>query len=174
MSLPGVRAADHVGLSVPSLDEATDFFCDVLGAVLVYRHGPYPGRGEATVRQFARHPESSVVGIAMLTLGPLNIELLEYSAPDQRTEWPRTSDYGGHHLAFYVDDLEVSVRYLREAGVEVLGDPMTLNGPELGEGARYIFFRAPWGLFLELISYPNGKAYESQTDLRLFNPRGLL
>jgi len=169
--LPGLRAMDHVGLSVPDLDEAITFFTEVLGAEVAYRHGPYPAGGERTVRQFARHPESAVEGIAMLVLGPMNIELLQYSSPDQRTEWPRTSDFGGHHVAFYVDDIEAAVDALRARGVEVLGDPMSLNGPEAGEGARYIFFRAPWGLFLELTTYPAGKAYEAGTGPRLFDPR---
>ncbi|CAB4990665.1 MAG: VOC family protein [Actinobacteria bacterium] len=167
----GVRAADHVGLSVPNLDQAVRFFVDVLGAEELFRHGPYGVSPERSVRQFARHPDSTVDGIAMLRLGPLNIELLQYSSPDQRTEWPSTSDHGGHHVAFYVDDLDAAVADLREAGVEVLGDPMDLAGPEAGPGNRFIFFRAPWGLFLELLSYPGGKAYESQTDRRLFDPR---
>ena len=65
-----------------------------------------------------------------------------------------------------------AVAALRDRGVEVLGDPMDLNGPEKGDGARYIFFRAPWGLFLELISYPNGRAHEGTDGPQLFDPRG--
>ena len=170
-SLIGFRAIDHIGLSVPDLDQAIDFFVDVLGAEEFFRHGPYGPSGEQSRRQFDRHPDSIVEGIAMVRLGPMNIELLEYSAPDQRTEWPSTSDHGGHHVAFYVDDLDASVERLRAAGVRVLGDPMPLPGPESGPDGRFIFFRTPWGLFLELVSYPSGKAYESTTDRRLYDPR---
>lgn len=170
-ALTGFRAVDHVGLTVPDLDQAVRFFVDVLGAEEFFRHGPYGPSGEQSRRQFDRHPDSVVEGIAMVRLGPMNIELLEYSAPDQRTASPGTSDAGGHHVAFYVDDLDDSVARLRSAGVEVLGDPMPLPGPESGPDGRFIFFRTPWGLFLELVSYPSGKAYESSTDRRLFDPR---
>jgi hypothetical protein len=100
-----------------------------------------------------------------------NIELLQYSSPDQSTHWPSTSDFGGHHVAFYVDDLDTAVAQLHASGVNVLGKPMNLPGPESGPQARFIFFRTPWGLFLELVSYPMGKAYESTTDRRLYDPR---
>jgi len=167
----GIRTIDHVGFSVPDLDEAVDFFVTVLGAEEVLRHGSLPPNPEVSVRQFARHPASALQGISMLRLGPLTIELIQYSSPDQRTDWPSTSDFGGHHLALYVDDLDAAVADLRSAGVDVLGDPMDLRGPEAGAGARFIYFRAPWGLFCELVSYPSGKAYEASTDRRLFDPR---
>ena len=171
MSVPGVRGVDHIGLSVPDLDEAVRFFTVTFGAIEVYRHGPYPAGGESTVRQFARPADSAVEAIAMMRLGSMNIELLQYSTSDQRTEWPRTSDFGGHHLTFYVDDLAEAAATLREQDIEVLGDPMDLNGPERGPGAQFLYFRAPWGLFLELISYPKGRAYEQQTTRRLYDPR---
>lgn len=170
-ALTGFRAVDHIGLTVPDLDQAVRFFVEVLGAEEFFRHGPYGPSGDQSRRQFDRHPNSVVEGIAMVRLGPMNIELLEYSAPDQRTTSPGTSDAGGHHVAFYVDDLDDSVARLLSAGVEVLGDPMPLPGPESGPDGRFIFFRTPWGLFLELVSYPSGKAYESATDRRLFDPR---
>ena len=169
--IPGVRAVDHVGFSVPDLDQAVDFFTVVLGAVEVLRHPPFPPSGDVAVRQFARHPDSSVEGIVMLRLGLVNIELIQYSSPDQNTHFPSTSDFGGHHLALYVDDLAASVDHLRSVGVEVLGEPMNLRGPEAGDGAQFIYFRAPWGLFCELVSYPTGKAYETTSQYLLFDPR---
>jgi catechol 2,3-dioxygenase-like lactoylglutathione lyase family enzyme len=171
MTLPGLRTVDHVGLSVPDLDQAVDFFVDVLGAVEVFRHGPYGPSGDHSTRQFDRHPDSVVDGIAMVRIGTMNVELLQYSAPDQVTRWPSTSDYGGHHLALYVDDLDAAVAHLEERGVRVLGEPMALPGPESGPDARFIFFRAPWGLFCEFVSYPGGKAYTAETDVRLMDPR---
>jgi catechol 2,3-dioxygenase-like lactoylglutathione lyase family enzyme len=54
-----------------------------------------------------------------------NFELFEYQSPDQRTIQPKNSDYGGHHLAFYVDDIEATVAYLRSMGLKILGDIKT-------------------------------------------------
>ena len=41
------------------------------------------------------------------------LEVFEYRAPDQNPTPPRNSDVGGHHVAFYVDDLDAAVAYLR-------------------------------------------------------------
>lgn len=168
----GLRAVDHVGLTVPDLDQAVRFLVDVVGATELFRHGPYEP-GPNTAKNFARHPDSRVVGIAMVRLGACNVELLQFETPDEFRRWPAPSDWGGHHLAVYVDDLEGAVATLLDAGVEVLGEPMPLPGPEPGPAAQFIFFRSPWGTFFELVSYPQGKAYESGTELRLFDPRTL-
>jgi catechol 2,3-dioxygenase-like lactoylglutathione lyase family enzyme len=163
--LPGLRRGDHVGLVVPDLDAAIAFFEQVLAGRCVLRHGPYrgvPNDPDMQVRQFARHADTQVEGIAVVQVADVVLELLEFSAPDRRTDPPRTSDAGGHHVAFYVDDLDAAVTHLRGRGVQVLGDPMPLPGPEAGEEARFVFALTPWGLALEFVSYPHGKAYQSQ------------
>ena len=43
-----------------------------------------------------------------------NFEIFEYDSPDQNQAQPKNSDVGGHHLAFYVDDLDAAVAYLAE------------------------------------------------------------
>ena len=161
--LPGLRRGDHVGLVVPDLEAAIAFFEDALGGRCVLRHGPYrggPDDPDMQVRQFARHPRTEVEGIAVVHVADVVLELLQFSAPDQRTEPPRTSDAGGHHVAFYVDDLDAAVAHLRAGGVRVLGEPMPLPGPETGEQARFVFALTPWGLALEFVSYPHGKAWQ--------------
>ena len=161
--LPGLRRGDHVGLVVPDLQAAVDFFTGVLGGRCVLRHGPYrgsPADPDLQVRQFARHPRTEVEGIAVVHVADTVLELLQFSAPDQRQDPPRTGDLGGHHLAFYVEDLDAAVAHLRASGVRVLGAPMPLPGPETGEGARFVFALTPWDLALEFVSYPHGKAWQ--------------
>ena len=66
---------------------------------------------------------------------------------------PRNSDAGGHHLAFYVTDIAAAVEHLEQQGVEILGDPTTMtNGASAG--LTWVYFLAPWGLQLELVSAP--------------------
>ena len=168
-----MRTLDHLGLTVPDIGAATHFLVEVLGFDEVYSYAPRDGPGEVQVRQFGRHPESHITRIAALRLGSLNLELFEFRAPDQRRVVPRSSDWGGAHLAFYVDDLDSAVEHLRGHGAQVLGEPMELGGPEAGPGNRFIFALAPGGLTLELITYPEGKAYERETSARLFDPRRL-
>ena len=37
-------------------------------------------------------------------------------------------------------------------------------------GQSILYFKAPWGLQLELISYPKGMAYETGADAVLWSP----
>lgn len=100
-----------------------------------------------------------------------NLEVFDYTAPDQRTEQPRNSDIGGHHIAFYVDDMDQAVAYLKEQDVKVLGEPKTFTeGPM--EGLTWVYFMAPWGMQLEMVSLPFGSmGYEEENRGRLWDPR---
>ena len=83
-------------------------------------------------------------------------------------EQPRNSDVGGHHIAFYVEDLDAAVDHLKGQGIQVLGEPTLSSGASKGQ--RWVYFLAPWGMQFELVSFPQGKEYESQTPLRLWMP----
>jgi hypothetical protein len=51
-----------------------------------------------------------------------------------------------------------------------MSSPNPLPGPESGEGNRFIYARTPWGLTVELISYPAAMAYEQRSDARRWRP----
>lgn len=171
MAIPGARAVHHVAYTVPDLDQAVRFFVEVIGAELVYRLGPVEDPdGDWMTRKLGVDPKAST-NIAMLRLGPVtNLELFEYTAPDQRRELPRNSDWGGHHLAVHVDDVDAAVAYLREQpGVTVLGEPETIeDGPIAGD--RWVYFTTPWGMQMELINLPPGAPFELETEARLYTP----
>jgi catechol 2,3-dioxygenase-like lactoylglutathione lyase family enzyme len=169
--LPGLRGGDHVGITVPDLEEATRFFVDVLGAERFYDLGPMAAEDDWMRTHLGVDPTARVERLRFLRLGTgLNLELFEYTAPDQRREPPLNSDVGGFHLALYVDDFEAALDYLRAAGVDVMGEPTRrTSGPSAGQ--TWIYFRTPWGLQLELVSYPDGKAYERESATHLWDPR---
>ena len=50
-----------------------------------------------------------------------NFEIFEYELDGRNEQQPLNSDIGGFHLAFYVDDLDEAVDYLKSRGVKVLG-----------------------------------------------------
>jgi len=171
--IPGARSVHHIAYTVPDLAQAVDFFVTVLGAELLYKIGPVEDKtGDWMVRKLNVHPRAST-HIAMLRLGPVtNLELFEYTAPEQNHVLPRNSDWGGHHLAFYVDDVDAAVAYLKSVpGVRVLGEPETITeGPIAGD--RWVYFLSPWGLQLEVLHMPKGMPYENATRARLFEPTG--
>src|SRR5699024_1948402 len=125
-------------------------------AQLAYRHGPYTSSSD-TPRQFGRPADSLVADIAMLKLGTTNIELLQINSPTASATPPRPDDAGGHHIALYIDDMDSAIESAIAEGIDVLGEPMPLPGPESGPGARFVYLRSPWGLMIEIVSYPNGK-----------------
>ncbi|MGH3480458.1 MAG: VOC family protein [Gammaproteobacteria bacterium] len=169
--IPGATAVHHVAYTVPDLNQAVEFFTDVIGAELVYFLGPVQdSEGDWMTRQLGVAADARAQ-IAMLRLGPVtNLELFEYTAPDQRRSLPRNSDWGGHHLAIYVTDVDAAVAYLRtHPGVRILGEPQTIaDGPIAGN--RWVYFLTPWGMQMELIDLPAGAPYERQTCTRLYQP----
>lgn len=165
MGLPGLRRLDHIGFTVPDLDEATAFLVDVLGCEYLYSLGPFQDDGDWMAEHLAVHPRASVPENRFFRCGGQAIfEVFSYTAPDQRREVPRNSDIGGHHVALYVDDLDTAVEHLREQGVRVLGEPTASKGPH--EGQRWVYFTAPWGMQFELVSYPGGKAFDREARAR--------
>jgi catechol 2,3-dioxygenase-like lactoylglutathione lyase family enzyme len=166
--LPGLRGAEHVGLTVPDLDAAVDFFCRVIGCAFVFDGGRFADPALMR-RQLNVDPAASFrYGFVRCGRGP-NLELFEYAAPDQAKMPPRNSDVGGHHLAFYVDDLDAALAHLRAHGVAILGDPVAITeGP--AAGSTWIYFLSPWGLQLELVSYPEGKGPPGGPARGLWHP----
>ncbi|MDX1581259.1 MAG: VOC family protein [Alphaproteobacteria bacterium] len=172
--LPGLRGTEHVGITVPDYEEAKDFFVNVLGFEAFYAHGPFrDDEGEWMTKMLNVHPRAEIRKVQQFRCGQgPNIELFEYASPDQRREMPKNSDWGGHHLALYVDDIEAAVDHLTAHGVRIMNDGKAggevPEGPEAG--LRSVYFLTPWGMQMELISFPNGKGYEKDTDRRLWNP----
>lgn len=159
MGLPGVRRLDHIGFTVPDLEEATRFLVDVLGCEYLYSLGPFQADDDWMTEHLNVHPRAVVHENRFFRCGDQAVfEVFQYSAPDQRTVLPRNSDHGGHHIALYVEDLDVAVAYLRDRGVNVLSGPTASRGP--AEGNHWIYFLAPWGMQFELVSYPGGKAFD--------------
>lgn len=168
--IPTATHVDHIGLTVPDLDEAISFFTGVLGCELTYEVGPLEHPDDWMARQLNVHPRSTM-RVATLRCGPVtNLELFEYSTADQRAELPKNSDHGGHHLAFFVKDMNAAVAYLREQpGITVLGEPQVDDEGPI-EGNEWVYFLAPWGMQMEVRRWGEGMPYESLTSARMFGP----
>jgi catechol 2,3-dioxygenase-like lactoylglutathione lyase family enzyme len=161
--LTGVRAVDHIGITVPDLEAAHVFFIRVLGCTYLYRLGPFQDDGHWMSEHLGVDDRTVMRRLHFYRLGGQAIfEVFEYEAADQVTTPPRNSDVGGHHVALYVDDLDDAVKALRAAEIEVQGDPTASRGPS--EGQRWVYFRSPWGMQFELVSYPDGKAFDHDPD----------
>lgn len=159
--IPGLRRVDHIGLTVPNLDQAHEFFTGVLGCEYLYSVGPFR-HDDSWMSEHLNVADDAVMRqLRFYRLGGQAVfEVFEYQAADQRLEPPRNSDIGGHHVALYVEDLASAVDRLRALGLTVFGEPTASTGPS--EGQRWIYFLSPWGMQFELVSYPNGKAFDRE------------
>lgn len=172
-TLPGMRGVNHIGLTVPDIAEATAFFTDVLGCEKATSFGPFRD-DEGTFMQdlLAVDPRAVINEITLIRCGNgSNIELFDYDAPDQTTAFPKNSDIGGYHIAFYVDDIDAAATYLKDKGLKTFLGPLPVSeGPAAGQSILY--FLTPWGLQMEAISFPNGMAYEKDGGTILWSNTG--
>lgn len=167
--IPGLRGAEHIGFTVPDIEQAHDFFVNVIGCDFVYSLGPWTKDDNWFSDHLNIHPRSVLKELRFYrcAFGP-NFEVFEYESPDQNSVQPKNSDVGGHHIAFYVDDLDTAVKYLQEKGIHILSTPTASAGAS--EGQRWVYFLSPWGMQFELVSYPRGKAYEADAPVKLWHP----
>jgi catechol 2,3-dioxygenase-like lactoylglutathione lyase family enzyme len=169
--VPGLRGHDHTGITVPDIKQATDFFVNVLGCKEVMSFGPFADeKGDFMHILLNVDPKSVIKQITLVRCGyGSSIEMFQYTAPDQKDMTPKNSDIGGHHIAFYVDDIKAAKAYLDSKGVKTFFNLSVDQGPAAGQSIFY--FLAPWGLQMEAITYPQGMAYEKTSPIKLWSPK---
>lgn len=170
-----VRAIEHIGITVPSIEEASAFLVAAFGAEVVYDMKPDPdratgGTGSDSQATLGIRPGAIWKSSQMLKLGNgPSIELFEYEDENQR-EPVIASDYGLQHFALYVDDMDAARQRVIDAGGTPLAGPSLLPGIESGEGNMWLYTLAPWGSIIELVSFPSAQPYEQTTELRRWRP----
>lgn len=160
--LPGLLGIDHVGLTIPDLDAAVAFYCDVLGAVELYGLGPFDA-ADLPLAEDGRDWTEAHLGVAdarlsfrAVRIGTTIIELFRYERPrDVRTDAPRGCDIGAHHLGIRVADVDAAMRYLHNHGVTVLDGPIVIPDDAASGPMRSAYFLDPWGNQLELSEHPD-------------------
>jgi catechol 2,3-dioxygenase-like lactoylglutathione lyase family enzyme len=165
----GLVGIDHVGITVPDLNQAVEWFEDILGAVAPLTFGPFAGSFLEGALDVV--PGTQIDEITVLRVGhSAGIELFAYESPGQRQDMPKNSDWTGHHVAFYVTDIADAVGYMDSRGVQRMFGPFTLTaGPAAGQSINY--FKTPWGGYVEFISYPDGMAYQVPSVKPLWSPK---
>jgi catechol 2,3-dioxygenase-like lactoylglutathione lyase family enzyme len=169
-SIPGLRGHDHTGITVPDIKAATAFFTDVIGCSHAMSFGPFSDDKGTFMQDVVNvNPRAVIDQISMVRCGyGSNIELFQYESPDQAKTLPKNSDIGGHHIALYVDDIDKAAEYLKSKNVQTMQGPIPIKeGPAAGQSILY--FLTPWGLQMELISYPKGMAYEKDAKSVLWS-----
>ena len=167
----GLRGLEHVGLTVPDMEQAIEFLAAVLGAEVLYEVGPVRADDNWMAVNLGVAPDAVIPRIVTLRVGVRGpaLELFEYEHPDAERHPPPQSAVGGQHLAFYVEDIDAGVDTLRAHGVIALGEPKRVtDGPSAG--LAWVHFLAPWGQQLELVSYPSGIAAHAGRSPAVWTP----
>lgn len=170
---PHTRAVDHVGVTVPDVDAATRFFEHAFGAVTLYDVLPKEGgdmSGAGPEAELGLTSGTRIVHMRLLRIGngPC-LELFRLEDGEQR-ESPRLQDFGLTHIGIYVDDIEAACNAVTTAGGELLAGPHPLAGIEDNDGNAGIYGRAPWGMLIELLTYPGGIAYGAESPAIRWTP----
>ncbi len=98
---------DHVGVAVPSIDEAVALYRDALGMPLVHRE---------TVSEQG-------VEAALLDVGEAHVELLEPLGPDTAVgKFLAKRGPGLHHVAYRVPNIEQALRTLSAGGMRLIDE----------------------------------------------------
>ncbi len=169
-----VHGIDHVGMTVPDIEEATRFFEVAFDAEVIYDSktlSDEPDQGAETEQMLNLLPGTKVTAVRMVQLrnGP-GLELFQMEGPEQR-EPVRPSDYGLQHFAVYVDDIKAAVAQFEAAGGTMFSEPQAfMFGPEEGDGNYFCYGRTPWGSVIEMLTIPSPMPYEKGTPLRRWRP----
>lgn len=168
-----IRGIEHIGMTVPNIEEATLFFKEAFGALISYdvqRPEDEPMKGEDVEKQLGLPSGRKIVHMRLLRVekGP-SIELFELEAkPDQAPAG--IADAGLHHFALYVDHIEEASKKFKAAGGSLLSEPHPLAGIEEGPHNRGVYGKTPWGSLIELIQYPDGIDYPEDSEAERWTP----
>ena len=139
----------HASFTVLDLDRTVDFYVHTLGGKLLDR-GKDEGK-EQGIAVFGPGKQSfASLGIAMVELGGIEIEFIQYLDP------PTTVLYhgdparaGSAHLAWEVDDIDAMYKYLKAKGVKFHTEVKDC----VRDGVlvwKWVYFRDPDNICVEL------------------------
>ena len=138
---------DHLGVAVPSLEEAVAVW-EALGFAVEETH----------------EVSTEKVRAAFLPLGTAHVELLEPTDPDSVIARFLEKRSGLHHVCVLVEDLEASLAEMKARGVALVDET-----PRVGAGGCRVAFvhpRSSSGVLLELKEAPREGARETREARR--------
>jgi len=122
---------DHTAFEVSDMDRSIEFYTETLGLKLLFRH-----LNEADHEEYA-----------FLELGGGNLELIQ-QLDKASFEKPRLSPPYCPHLALTTDDMDQTLRVIREKHIPIVKGPLEIAGKE-----RWIYISDPDNNVIEYIQW---------------------
>ena len=141
---------NHTGITVRDLDRTEAMFRELFDFETFNRAPRDPAIISAVTGV-----SGAEVEILYMRNGPVNIELLCYSAPEGREDFrPRPCDLGSLHMAVNVDDMDAIMKKALAWPMDIVGEEVRIDaGPN--NGSRIVYLRTPdEGLIIEMIQKP--------------------
>jgi methylmalonyl-CoA/ethylmalonyl-CoA epimerase len=105
--MKSVKAINHIGIAVRSLDEQRRYYEDALGAVF----------------ESVEEVPSQRVRVAFFRIGDIRIELLEPTEPASPiASFLEKRGEGLHHIAFTVEDIKARIAELKQSGLRMIDE----------------------------------------------------
>ena len=122
---------DHMAFQVSNMDESIKFYTEALGLRLMFRHV-----NPAELEDYA-----------FLELGGGNLELLQRLG-DEPFEKPSLKPPYCPHLALATDDMEETLKMLREKHIPIVKGPLEIEGAE-----KWLYVSDPDNNVIEYIQW---------------------
>lgn len=168
------RGINHIGLTVPDIDAATQFFKKALDGKVAYDSQTeldQPRGGNKVEHFLGLESGAKIIKKRMMVFGNgPNIELFEFVNAHQQAP-AALQDIGLTHLSFYIDDFDTALERMVEAGGKPVSEPHENTRYEDSVGSQTIYFKAPWGSLIELQTIPNGYYYPENSEADVFIPK---
>lgn len=98
-----------------------------------------------------------------------SLDLFDFGgvAGDQRIK--HNGEVGAMHIAFEVDAAYAVAERMRAAGVDLLEGPSLIEGGPM-DNLVWLYLRAPWGQYVEIVSQKGPLGYEADGGPKLWTP----
>jgi len=151
--MSNITGVGHVSFTVMDLDRTIDFYVNKLGGRLFDRNKDEGDNLGTHVFGDAKDCSYASLGIAMIRLGNLNIEFIQYLNPPTTIAYHGDPSIAGSaHIAWEVDDIEGMYKKLKANGVKFHS---TINDCVRDNQLvwKWVYFRDPDNICVELTQH---------------------
>lgn len=136
----------HIGITVSNLERTLEFFQDAFGLVTGMALQVHAGPKTAIALGLPEHEQR----VALLAVGDVILELIEFHPVRQAAYEGRQDDVGYAYPCFEVRDIDAAYREWTAKGYTIHAEPqVTPDGPV--EGAKFMILKDPDGKNIEIV-----------------------
>lgn len=148
----------HIGLAVPDLDQAIDWYTKVFGFYILAGPYDFDEKNEQlfSMTQDLQGPEvEKMRNVHLMSHGGVGIELFEFQKPDFTEEKP-ASHAGFFHICLIVDDIVESIEKVVLNGGRQRSKIWNINK---GKPHYLVYAEDPFGHIIELYTRSTAEIY---------------